>query len=105
MSCEVAGLRPPHDGGVDRPVGDRIDNGRERMRLAVVPVHWIYDDVLPQSARGERVGGGRVIGIVTNNLHAESELPQPRIVERPQTQPAVCAPDEHVRGPIIWTRG
>ena len=62
------------------------------------------DDVGNDLAAGERVGRRRILPVVSDQLNADADAPQRRIVERSHERPVVTTRDEHVRGAVIGTR-
>ena len=72
---------PPRHGHVDLAARNRLEDTRGRIRLAVVAVHGVTDNVRDDVSPGERVRGRRVRVVVTDELHADTQPAQRRIVE------------------------
>ena len=78
---EVAGQRPPRDRDVDLASCHRVDDARRGIRLRVIAVHGVPDDVRGDVALSERMRWRGVRVVVANHLHADAQLPQRGIVE------------------------
>ena len=99
---EVTGDRAPYGGDVDLSRGDRMNNFRQRMVVAVVAVDHESAHVSDDPSLGERMRGRRVHAVVADELDADLARPEAWIVERGDRRFAGLG-HEHVCRSIVGT--
>ena len=81
MLSEIPCERSPRNGNVHITIRDSVNDSRRRIALAVIAVQREADDVIYDSARCQCVRRWSVDAVVANELHADFEISQLRIVE------------------------
>ena len=78
---EVAGERSPGDGDVDLACRDRLDDARRRVGNRVVAIDGIAAQLAYDAAMAKRMDRRRVGAVVADELDADPQIAQPRVVE------------------------
>jgi hypothetical protein len=101
----VTRQRTPCNGRIDLSLRHCLDELRRRALLPVVAVQRVAADVVDDAALCQSMGGWSICPVVTDQMNADFQLAQNRIVERFDPVPSIGSPDKDVGGPVIRPRG
>src|SRR5690606_22204002 len=102
---EVTRDRTPRDRHIHVPPRHRLDQPGRRVRLRIVTVDTVADDVLDDLPPPERVRRRAVVVVVPDDVDADLQLAEDRVIQGSDLVPAILPVDEHVSGPVVRPGG
>jgi hypothetical protein len=104
LPYEIARERSPRNGDVYFSIRNCLDEIRGRILLVEIAEDAETDEIANDAPAGECVNRGKTVVLFTENVYADLQGAEARIIEGGDMQAAVASRDENIGGAIIGAR-